>query len=340
MNHYVKDTINIAYVESNLYWPITNEVGGRLSSQFVHQRSVGDDNLTGSSFDTWVVGAVLAVSWKNTILRAAFNTVDDEERVLIPEGPFTMGTNDRRSSYDNERPAHEVEVPAFALDRFPVSARRYGAFIEAGGYTTEDWWSTDGWSWNRETGHGAPQGWTRRLDGGWEAFRFGRLVPVDPADIVQHVSYWEAEAFCAFVGGRLPTEAEWEKAAAWDPGAGRSRRYPWGEEEPTSLLANVNVTGWGPSRVGDYPSGASAYGVEHMLGDTFEWTSSVFDGYPGFVAYPYKEYSEVFFPDRYPVLRGAAWATNPAVARNTFRNWDLPERRQIFSGIRVAWDVT
>lgn len=251
-----------------------------------------------------------------------------------------MGTDDRLSSYDNERPAHVVHVGTFAIDRFPVTARRFADFISAGGYSRPEWWSTEGWAWNETSGHSAPQGWTPRLDGGWEVFRFGRVVPVDPADIVQHVSYWEAEAFCAWAGGRLATEAEWEKAASWDPRSGAARRYPWGEAPPSSRVANVDVLGWGPSRAGDYPAGASFYGVEQLLGDTFEWTSSTFDGYPGFVAHPYKEYSEVFFPGGYPVLRGAAWATHSAVARNTFRNWDLPQRRQIFSGIRVAWDVS
>lgn len=266
--------------------------------------------------------------------------VDDEARVTIEGGTFTMGTNDRRSSYDNERPAHSVHVDAFSIDTYPVTARRMSAFIEAGGYSQPDWWSADGWAWNESTGHEAPQGWARRNDGGWDVFRFGRHVAVDPMEIVQHVSYWEAEAFCTWVGGRLPTEAEWEKAAAWDPQAGRSRPFPWGDGRPSSRVANLDVTGWGPSRAGDHPAGASFFGVEQLLGDTFEWTSSTFAGYPGFVAFPYKEYSEVFFADQYPVLRGAAWATNSAVARNTFRNWDLPERRQIFSGIRVAWDVS
>ncbi len=266
-------------------------------------------------------------------------SVDDEERITIPDGAFTMGTNDRRSAYDNERPAHEVHVGTFAIDRFPVTARRFAAFIEEGGYSRAEWWSSQGWEWVQETGHGAPQGWTPRLDGGWDVFRLGRFMPVHPAEIVQHVSYWEAEAFCRWAGGRLPTEAEWEKAAAWDPAAKRSRTFPWGESPPSPDRANLDVLGWGPGRAGDYPAGASAYGVEQMLGDTFEWTSSHFEGYPGFVAYPYKEYSEVFFAEAYPVLRGAAWATNSAVARNTFRNWDLPQRRQIFSGVRVAWDV-
>jgi len=265
--------------------------------------------------------------------------VDDRERVVVGGGEFLMGTDDRSAAYDNERPRHPVEVPAFWLDRFPVTVRRYAAFVAAGGYQAPEHWSAEGRAWLQETGNHAPQGWTPDGAGGWQVRRFGHLLPLDPREPVQHVSFHEAEAFARWAGGRLPTEAEWEKAAAWDPAAGRSRTWPWGETPPSSERANIDQLAFGPVPVGSYPAGASAYGAEQLLGDCYEWTSSPFGGYPGYATFPYPEYSEVFFGDDYRVLRGASWATASWVARNTFRNWDYPKRRQIFAGLRLAWDA-
>jgi gamma-glutamyl hercynylcysteine S-oxide synthase len=264
--------------------------------------------------------------------------VDDEERVLVPGGPCTVGTDDAAATYDNERPLQVVHVPTFALDRYPVTARRYAAFMAAGGYERAELWSERGWTWRLETGCDAPQGWLRRRDG-WQVRRLGHVVPLDPAEPVEHVTFFEAEAFARWAGGRLPTEHEWEKAAGWDPVAGRARRYPWGDGEPSPLHANLNRRSWGPAPVGSYPAGASAYGVEQLVGDGYEWTASDFLPYPGYRTFPYAEYSEVFFGGDYKVLRGASWASRSCVARATFRNWDHPYRRQIFAGIRLAWDV-
>jgi len=266
--------------------------------------------------------------------------VDDTERVVIEGGPFPMGTDDTTAAYDNERPRHTVEVGTFAIDRFPVTVRRYARFVDAGGYEHPEWWSGEGWAWRRSVDHDAPQGWIRHGDDSWSIRRFGHVAPLDPGEPLMHVSFWEAEAFARFEGGRLPTEAEWEKAATWGPEAREPRPYPWGTAPPTPELANIGHRGWGPAPVGSYPAGASAYGVEQLLGDVYEWTSSPFESYPGFTAFPYKEYSEVFFGDPdFRVLRGASWATSPSVTRSTFRNWDYRQRRQIMSGIRLAWDV-
>jgi iron(II)-dependent oxidoreductase len=165
------------------------------------------------------------------------------------------------------------------------------------------------------------------------------VLDLDPAEPVQHVSFHEAEAFARFAGARLPTEAEWEKAATWGPEATKPNVYPWGSATPSTALANVGSLALGPSPVGSFPSGASDYGVEQLLGDVYEWTSSPFAGYPGFASFPYPEYSEAFFDDpEFRVLRGASWATSADVTRNTFRNWDYRIRRQIFAGIRLAWE--
>jgi iron(II)-dependent oxidoreductase len=268
-------------------------------------------------------------------------SVDDTERRRIEGGSFGMGTNDRVSAYDNERPAHSVHVDTFDIDRFPVTNRRYGAFIEAGGYDRDEFWSREGWGWRTSVDHEAPQGWHRDGDGGWTQLTLGTIRNLDPSEPVIHISFWEAEAFATFEGGRLPTEIEWEKAASGNPDTDHPRKYPWGDTPPTLEHANIGQSGWGPAPVGSYPQGASAFGVEQLLGDVYEWTSSPFGPYPGYSTFPYPEYSEVFFDDEnYRVLRGASWATAASVTRNTFRNWDYRQRRQILAGVRLAWNVT
>jgi iron(II)-dependent oxidoreductase len=173
----------------------------------------------------------------------------------------------------------------------------------------------------------------------WVRRRFGREEPVPMDEPVQHVCWYEADAHARWAGRRLPTEAEWEKACAWDPDAGRARRFPWGDDDPTPVRANLGHRASRPAPLGAYPAGASAYGVEHMIGDVWEWTASDFEPYPNFRVFPYREYSEVFFGPRFKVLRGGSWATHPTAARATFRNWDFPVRRQIFAGFRLARDA-
>jgi gamma-glutamyl hercynylcysteine S-oxide synthase len=203
-----------------------------------------------------------------------------DDFVDVPESEFAMGAANGRFAYDNERPGHRVRVPAFRIARRPVTNATWLSFTEGGGYQRREWWSDEGWAWKEdydithcpdaEAGH------------------------ADAA--VCHVSWFEADAFARSRGARLPTEAEWERAATWD---------------------QLGLTG---------------------VGQAWEWTASWFTGYPGFVAHPYPEYSQVFFGERYRVLRGGSWATAPRIASTTFRNWDLPERRQIFAGVRLAND--
>jgi gamma-glutamyl hercynylcysteine S-oxide synthase len=137
----------------------------------------------------------------------------------------------------------------------------------------------------------------------------------------------------------LPTETEWEKACAWDPATNSRRRYPWGADAPSEAHANLGGTALRPAPVGAYPGGASAYGVQQMLGDVWEWTASPLRPWPGFVPMIYERYSQPFFDGDYRVLRGGSWAVESAILRPSFRNWDHPYRRQIFSGVRLAWDV-
>ena len=219
------------------------------------------------------------------------------ESVTVDGGPFTMGTDERAWVYDNERPRHEVEVPPFRIDRTPVTNRQYAAFLEDGGYDDTRLWSADGWAWRQKTSACAPQFWRREGGGDWSRRRYGHQEDLPADEPVQHVCWYEAEAFARWRGARLPTEAEWEKASERDGEPG---------------------------------------GPQQMLGDVWEWTATNFDGYPGFVSFPYREYSEVFFGRDYKVLRGGSWATDATVQRATFRNWDYPIRRQIFAGFRCV----
>ena len=261
--------------------------------------------------------------------------------VLIPGGPFTLGVNASEEPYslDNERPAHTVHVEAFRIGRVPVTNAQWREFIDDGGYRTPRWWSEGGWAHREQTGLVAPGFWN--ADG--SRTRFGHRETIPDDEPVQHVTHFEAEAFAAWSGARLPTEIEWEKACAWDPGTGTRRRYPWGDAQPTPELANLGGDARRPAPVGAYPAGASAYGVEQILGDVWEWTTSPLRPWPGFTPMIYHRYSEPFFDGAgagdYRVLRGGSWAVAGDILRPSFRNWDHPIRRQIFSGVRLAWDV-
>jgi len=261
--------------------------------------------------------------------------------VLVPGGPFVLGSSTESWALDNERPAHTVHVPSFWLDTAPVTNAAFTDFLADGGYTDPRWWHPDGWALVQSAGLASPRTWFRE-GGAWLRRRFGRVEPVPPDEPVCHVSWYEADAYARWAGRRLPTEAEWEKAARHDPGTGRSRRFPWGDEEPTErgvTRANLGQRHLQPAPAGSYPDGASAYGARQMIGDVWEWTSSDFTGYPGFTPFPYREYSEVFFGPGHKVLRGGSFAVDPVACRGTFRNWDLPVRRQIFAGLRCARDA-
>lgn len=259
------------------------------------------------------------------------------ERVYVAGGPFVLGVDaaDEPFSLDNERPAHTVDVAPFWIGRVPVTNWQWADFIGDGGYRRPELWSARGWEHRLEAGLERPKSWnahgTRR--------RFGIEEEVPPDEPVQHVCYYEAEAFAVWSGARLPTEIEWEKASAWDPARGARRRWPWGDGPPDADRVNLGGDALRPAPAGAYPAGASAYGAEQMIGDVWEWTSSDFAPWPGFTAMIYRAYSEPFFGPDYKVLRGGSWAVAPAAIRPSFRNWDFPVRRQIFTGVRLAWDA-
>jgi iron(II)-dependent oxidoreductase len=260
------------------------------------------------------------------------------ELIEVPDGECTIGASATGFAYDNERPRHRTDVRGFRIGRTPITNATFLNFVEGGGYERREWWSEEGWMWKEQYDITRPGAWTADLRGEW---RLGKLEQLHPHRPVVHISWFEADAFARSQGARLPTEIEWEKAATWDQETSAARRYPWGNDFPVGgVHANVDHVDRGPEPADAYPAGASPYGCLGMLGDVWEWTSSTFRGYPGFVAHPYKEYSEVFFGPDYRVLRGGSWATRARVATPTFRNWDFPQRRQIFSGIRIAKELT
>jgi iron(II)-dependent oxidoreductase len=261
----------------------------------------------------------------------------DLDLIEIPAGPCDIGAVPERFAYDNERPRHRIVLDAFRIGRTPVTNASYLSFVEGGGYVRREWWSDEGWAWKEEYDITRPAAWAEGLDGEW---RVDGFAPLDPERPVVHVSWFEAEAFARAHGARLPTEVEWEKAATWDRETGTSRVRPWGEEPLIpGLHANVDHVATGPLPARFSTAGTAASGCVAMIGDVWEWTSSDFTGYPGFVARPYPEYSEVFFGSGYRVLRGGSWATRARVISPAFRNWDFPQRRQIFAGFRIATDA-
>ncbi|KKK75160.1 hypothetical protein LCGC14_2876530, partial [marine sediment metagenome] len=243
--------------------------------------------------------------------------------VRVPGGPFEMGT-DSRFAYDNERPRHVRELDAFWIDAHSVTNGRMLEFIEDGGYDRREWWSKRGWEWKQREEADLPRYWQR--DGyGFLERSLALLRPLDPLKPVCHVSWYEADAYARYADARLPTEAEWEKAASWDGASGLKRPYPWGDDPPDTVRASLDQLAFETAQAGAYPRGASACGAHQMVGDVWEWTSSGFEPYEGFRAFPYREYSEVFFGGPFKGLRGGAWSTQRDAVSTTFRNWDYPE---------------
>jgi iron(II)-dependent oxidoreductase len=253
--------------------------------------------------------------------------------VELPGGTFMLGAVPGDDFvFDNEKWAHEVKLSPFRIARTPVTCADYLDFVRAGGYGRREWWSDEGWEWRSRAGLLAPKYWVQQ-DGGWAQRRFDRVVALAPDLPVVHVSWHEAQAYCAFAGRRLPTEAEWEYAASWQAGDQRKHRFPWGEEAPGALSANLEGTE--VIGVGNLPDGDTPSGIRQMIGNVWEWTATTFRPYPGFTVDPYKEYSEPWF-GTHKVLRGGSFATPRRLIRNTWRNFYTPDRYDVFAGFRTC----
>ncbi|MFL6209608.1 MAG: SUMF1/EgtB/PvdO family nonheme iron enzyme [Pyrinomonadaceae bacterium] len=264
------------------------------------------------------------------------------DMISVAAGTCVLGAPWPTFVYDNELPAHTVHVPAFKIDRLLTTNGEFAEFIASGGYERREWWSAEGWTWREKEGWTCPLYWTRTnatANGRWHArtmFDEGVLALDHP---VVGISWYEAEAYAQFVGKRLPTEAEWEKAAAWDAHAERKRLFAWGDDAPDATHCNFDFRYWGTTPVGSFPAGASATGCLDMNGNVWEWTSDPFAGFPGFRAYPYPEYSEVWFDGDHRVLKGGSWATRAPLLRTSFRNFFRRHFRIAFAGIRCAVDA-
>ena len=261
--------------------------------------------------------------------------------VSIPGGTFMLGsTQEEPFVFDNEKWAHPVELKPFQIAKACVTQSEYVTFIENGGYDKSEFWCSDGWKWRQEnnvTGHQ----YFRHVNGTWERRHFDNWVRLEPNRAVIHVNWYEADAYCRWAGLRLPTEAEWEAAASVEPGPNKTclgtvkRRFPWGNNQPTSSVANLDWKLMGTADVGAFPQGDSPYGCRQMVGNVWEWTNNDFLPFPGFSPDPYKDYSEPWFGTR-KVMRGGCWATRSRLIRTNYRNFQTPDRRDVFTGFRTC----
>jgi ergothioneine biosynthesis protein EgtB len=273
---------------------------------------------------------------KATILRP--RETGDTEMVRVAGGAFMMGRTATEDWYDNEVPAHRVHVNDFLIEVHLVTNEQFLNFVVSGGYEDARWWTPEGWAWRCGEHIAAPRYW-QRSGAGWCAGGFfgeRALVADHP---VMCVSWYEADAYARWAGKRLPTEAEWEKTAAWDARSGQSRSYAWGADPPDSSRCNFERVFGGTTPVGKFGAAASPVGCADMNGNVWEWTATPFAPYPRFEPYPYAGYSQPYFDGRHMVLRGGSWATRGTIVRNTFRNWYVPTTRAVFAGFRCARDA-
>ena len=268
---------------------------------------------------------------------------DDASRlpseVLVPGGPFTMGTSTEPWALDNERPAHTVDVPSFYLDTTPVTCGAYTEFVDDGGYDDPRWWTSAGWKHRQKAGLTAPLYW-RRDGAQWTRRVFGREEPVTPDEPVLHVCWYEADAYARWAGRATADRGRVGEGGPVRSGHRPDPQVPVGQRRAAVPSRQPRPGFLAPGAGGSYPEGAAPCGARQLIGDVWEWTSSDLRPYPGFEAWPYKEYSEVFFGPEYKVLRGGSFAVSPVACRSTFRNWDYPIRRQIFAGFRTARGVS
>jgi len=260
--------------------------------------------------------------------------------VDVPGGKFILGAQPGESFvFDNEKWGHVVELRPFRISRTAVTDGELAAFVDDGGYERHELWDPEGWAWRESVGAHHPVYWRRDV-GGWHRRVFDRWQPLLEDHAALHVNWYEASAYCRWAGKRLPTEAEWEAAAASAHpvlrGDATKRPKPWGTAPAAPEHANLDGGHLGVVAAAALPRGDSAYGCRQMWGNVWEWTASVFAPYPGFVPDPYKEYSEPWFDGRHMVLRGGCWATRSRLLRNTWRNFYTRDRRDVFAGFRTC----
>jgi len=281
---------------------------------------------------------LLADTYKPVKKNQRLQPVDIEQKsVEIKGGIYTMGYNGSDYCYDVELPEHKVCLNYYKIDTFPVTNSQYLQFIDDGGYEDFKFWLSDGWEKVKQEKWTAPMYWEKENEQ-WFIQDFLGKRKVNPNEPVCHVSFYEADAYSKWAGKRLPTEAEWEKAACWDEQKQTKTIFPWGNDEPSENHANLLESYlWAQTEIGSYPDGKSPAGCYQMIGDVWEWTASEFVGYPGFKT-RFDEYNDKWFTNQ-KVLRGGSFGTPRMSIRGSYRNFFRLEERWLISGFRCVEDV-
>jgi ergothioneine biosynthesis protein EgtB len=257
--------------------------------------------------------------------------------IEIPAGVATLGISRRDPKtfgWDNEFERQSVNVPAFAIDRYKVTNREYLEFVRAGAYQEQTLWSEAGWNWISQEQIAHPVFW-KKAGAGWLWRSMFEEIPL-PLDWPVWVSHAEASAYAKWADKRLPTEAEWQRACCGSPD-GAERAYPWGSDALSARRGYFDFARWDPAPVNAFPFGASAFGVEGMLANGWEWSSSLFEPFPGFEPFAfYPGYSANFFDGMHYVLKGGSPRTDASMLRRSFRNWFQPHYQYVYAGFRCA----
>lgn len=256
--------------------------------------------------------------------------------IEVPAGVATLGLPRHAGvfGWDNEFETHSVHVPAFEIDRYMVTNRQFLEFITSSGYENRSLWSENDWNWKNMQGISYPVFWKKLNDEWFYRTMFGE-VPL-PLEWPVYVSRAEAAAYSRWAGKSLPTEEQWHRAAYGTPG-GNERFYPWGEETPNSVYGNFDFTQWDPAPVNAHPLGRGAFGAEGLLGNGWEWTSSLFAPFPGFEPFPfYRGYSADFFDGKHFVIKGGSGRTAACMLRPAFRNWFQGHYQYMYAGFRCV----
>lgn len=260
----------------------------------------------------------------------------ENKPVKVEGGLYLLGYSGDKWCYDIELPEHTVYLDDYNIDILPVTNGEYMEFIEDGGYSDYKFWLSDGWEAAKKNAWQAPMYW-KKEDGQWYTADFGGKRKVNPNEPVVHISFYEADAFCKWANKRLPTEAEWEKAACWNEYKKKKTVFPWGNDIPQSQANLLESEFWSCTEVGSFPDGKSHYGCHQMIGDVWEWTSSEYVGYPGFRS-GFSEYNDKWFTNQ-KVLRGGSFGTPRRSIRASYRNFFRLDERWMFSGFRCASNV-
>jgi gamma-glutamyl hercynylcysteine S-oxide synthase len=297
------------------------------------------EDMHGEAF--WMTRQTLAypnVSWNPQAAHPAQPGAEGDAH--IPGGTFVLGTPPGAPFlFDNEKLPHLVRVEPFAIKRLAETQAEFAAFVDVGGYAHAGFWGDAGWRWRQQAAAEHPLHW-RRDSGSWLRRHFDCWVELEPTLPVHLINHFEAAAYCRWAGRRLPTELEWEVAAASAPGgsgtlSSERRSYPWGEAVPDPEHAQLDGRTTWPVDVRALAAGDSAWGCRQMLGNVWEWTASDFLPFPGFSPDPYEDYSQPWF-STHKVLKGGSWATRSRMIRPGFRNFYTPDRRDVFAGFRTC----